>query len=153
MTLLAATALSRHDHDGARLFQPIELAIAAGDRVAVRGPSGIGKTLLLRTLTLLDSADDGELFFRGEPLASDKIPSFRRQVFLLAQSSPMVSGTVRENLELPFALRSRGRKELSDPDARQLLAQFGLEKHYERSAAELYPHYTYDLTIGYLKCC
>jgi putative ABC transport system ATP-binding protein len=46
----------------------IDLAIAAGEFVALEGPSGSGKTSLLQLLGTLDRPDEGQIFFEGREL-------------------------------------------------------------------------------------
>jgi putative ABC transport system ATP-binding protein len=46
----------------------VDLAVAAGEFVALEGPSGSGKTSLLQLLGALDRPDDGQIFFEGREL-------------------------------------------------------------------------------------
>lgn len=48
------------------VLRGVDLAVAAGERVSVRGESGAGKTTLLQILGGLDAPDSGELFWNGE---------------------------------------------------------------------------------------
>jgi putative ABC transport system ATP-binding protein len=86
------------------LLQDVSLAISGGDRLALVGPAGCGKTLLLRALAQLDPVDAGEVLWRGESLAPAAIPAYRSQVTYLHQRSALLAGTVEENLKWPFTL-------------------------------------------------
>lgn len=87
------------------LLYDVSLAITRGDRLALMGPAGSGKTLLLRGLAQLDAVDAGDVLWRGESLAPTAIPAFRSQVIYLHQRSALLTGTVEENLKWPFTLR------------------------------------------------
>lgn len=103
--LLAAKGLGRSLPDGTWLLRDVNLAVRSGERVAIAGPTGAGKTLLLRALALLDPIDAGEVRFRGRPTATFDAPTFRSRVMYLSQRPVIVPGTVEENLRLPFSLR------------------------------------------------
>ncbi len=65
---------------------PVDLDLAAGECVAVLGPSGAGKTLLLRAIADLDP-NEGEASLGGEPRSSMSGPAWRRRVGYLAAES------------------------------------------------------------------
>ncbi|HEX6199680.1 MAG TPA: ATP-binding cassette domain-containing protein [Thermoanaerobaculia bacterium] len=103
--ILEAAGLGRRAPGGGPwLLRGVSLALAPGDRLAVEGPTGAGKTVLLRALALLDPVDEGEVRFRGRSPADREVPAFRRRVAYLHQSPALAEGTVEENLRLPFRL-------------------------------------------------
>jgi putative ABC transport system ATP-binding protein len=87
------------------LLRDISLHVEAGARLAVVGPSGSGKSLLLRALALLDPLDEGAITWRGAPAGSQGVPDYRRQVMYLPQQPALFEGNVEENLKQPFALK------------------------------------------------
>ena len=110
--LLAADAIERRAlRTGTPLLRPITLTLAAGRRVALGGPSGAGKSVLLRALALLDPLAAGTLRWRGEVVARDAVPRYRRDVAYLRQRPALFDGSVEDNLRAPFALRvAHGRR-------------------------------------------
>lgn len=105
--LLEAVRLGRRHPDGRKwLLRDVSVCLRPGDRAALVGATGSGKTLLLRALVLLDRVDTGQVLWRGETPRPDEIPAFRRQVALVHQRPVMFPGTVEENLRIPFALRA-----------------------------------------------
>ena len=106
-TLIQLRDLTRRDAKTKRLLlDKVNLSIHGGQRIGLVGPSGSGKSSLLRAIAKLDRCECGEVLFAGESISRDAVPTYRRQVIYLPQRSSFVSGTVRENLELPFHFRA-----------------------------------------------
>jgi putative ABC transport system ATP-binding protein len=97
----------RHQETGTALLNDVSLDIEAGMRLVVQGPSGAGKTLLLRALVLLDHLDAGEIFWEGKRVHSDAVPTLRKNVIYLHQRAVMLDSTVEGSLRRPFELLSR----------------------------------------------
>jgi len=76
----------------------IDLDVPAGEVVAVVGPSGAGKTSLIRLLNRLDDPAGGSVAYRGEPIDSIPVRALRRRVGFVFQAPVMFAGTVTENL-------------------------------------------------------
>ena len=83
--ILEASYLS-HQIASRWLWQDLSFSIAAGDRVALVGPSGAGKTILLRTLAALEPLQQGGICFGGRPLSDWEIPHYRARVMYLPQT-------------------------------------------------------------------
>ncbi len=84
------------------LIRDVTLALSAGERVSLVGPSGSGKSVLLRALALLDPLDEGQLLWHGQPIGCELIPQYRSKVIYLHQRPALVEGSVLDNLLLPF---------------------------------------------------
>lgn len=80
----------------------ISVAVGSGERIAIVGPTGAGKTVLLRAMALLDPVDEGEILWRGRPIGDAAVPGFRRRAIYLHQRPALVEGTVDANLRRPF---------------------------------------------------
>jgi len=120
---LEARDLVRHGDEGEMLLDRVCLTLRAGEAVALQGASGSGKTLLLRSLALVDALDGGEVRFRGEPVADDDVPAFRSRVVLALQEPALFAGTVRENLERPFQLRVHAHRRFDSDRVSDLLTR------------------------------
>lgn len=123
--LLEARGLTRNKPGGGFLLDDIHLAIGPSERVAIVGPSGAGKTLLLRALAMLDAIDAGELLWRGQSVACGETPAFRAQVIYLNQRPAILEGTVEDNLRLPFSLAVHRERRFDRDRAIHGLEQFG----------------------------
>lgn len=91
-------------HGGDWLFRHQSCAVRAGDTIGLTGAIGSGKTLLLRSLAMIDPLDEGVIEWQGEPVTGPLVPRFRAQVIYLHQSAVLFSGTVEDNFRHPFQL-------------------------------------------------
>ncbi|MBN1836002.1 MAG: ATP-binding cassette domain-containing protein [Spirochaetales bacterium] len=102
---------------------------------AVVGPSGGGKTTLLRCLNRLTSPDSGEILFHGQPIEHIDPVDLRRRVVMLAQLPVIFPGDVQENLLAGCRFSERP---LPEQDAlTAMLRRVGLNKPLEEDAARL----------------
>ena len=129
--LLEARSLSRRA--GERwLLREQSLTIDGGERIALAGPSGAGKTVLLRALALLDPLDDGEIRLHGRPVEPARAPSYRRRVAYLHQAPALADATVEANLELPFSLALHRRRRFDRAAVVELLGRLGKDEEFLR---------------------
>ncbi len=112
---------------GRDLVRGLDLDLAGGEVVAVRGPSGGGKTSLLRTIAGLQDAPAGTITLRGQDTETLGWPAFRRQVVLVSQKPVIFPGSVEANLARPFAYRSALGAHLDREAARRLLDRLRLD--------------------------
>ncbi|MGW5328775.1 ABC transporter ATP-binding protein [Streptomyces sp. NPDC004014] len=83
---------------GGEVLRGVDLTVRPGERLAVVGPSGAGKTTLSRLLAGIDSPGAGSVTVGGVPIASLEPELLRRQVVLVTQEHHVFLGTVRDNL-------------------------------------------------------
>jgi putative ABC transport system ATP-binding protein len=98
------------------------------------GPSGVGKTTLLRLLNKLISPTQGEIYYRGQALKDLQSVQLRQQVVLLSQQPVMFDTTIRDNLIIGCQF---AKKQI--PDETQLLQMLGelsLEKDLDADASK-----------------
>lgn len=110
-----------------RVLDAVELEIQAATFTDVVGPSGAGKTMLLRALARLLPAAEGTLTLEGRPATDFAPQEWRTLVALLPQTASMQPGTVRENLLLPWTLKIRhGVAPPDEAELRDALVRVGL---------------------------
>lgn len=98
----------------------------------IAGPSGSGKSSLLRLLDRLVDPARGEVRFRGRDVRSYDVLALRRTVSLVPQLPALIEGTVADNIE--FAARLAGRS----PDVGLVLDHAGLDASFaDRDASRL----------------
>jgi len=117
------------------------LAVAAGEIIAIMGPSGSGKSTLLHCLAGIYRPDSGEIWFDGERVDNwneDRRTKLRRTafgfVFQFGQLVPELS--MADNVALPLLLNRVSRKE-AYARALSWLARLGLEGLEGRRSGEL----------------
>ncbi|ELP69412.1 ABC transporter ATP-binding protein [Streptomyces turgidiscabies] len=89
----------RYAYDrGGEVLRGVDLTVRPGERLAVVGPSGAGKTTLCRLLAGVDEPRSGTVTVGGVPVSSLGPEELRRQVVLVTQEHHVFLGTVRENL-------------------------------------------------------
>jgi putative ABC transport system ATP-binding protein len=84
--------------DGRWIWQEISFSVNPGDRLAVVGASGTGKSLLLRAIAALDPVQAGEIWFAGRALRDWSIPQYRAQVIYLHQRPALPEGSIEAAL-------------------------------------------------------
>ncbi|MFE4819863.1 ABC transporter ATP-binding protein [Streptomyces sp. NPDC056704] len=89
----------RYSYDrGGEVLRGVDLTVRPGERLAVVGPSGAGKTTLSRLLAGIDAPRSGSVTVGGVPIADLDPEQLRRQVVLVTQEHHVFLGTVRDNL-------------------------------------------------------
>lgn len=117
------------------IFKDLSMTLKDGEILAILGPSGIGKTTLIKTLTGLEEAQSGQVVMNGKEYdVSD--PAMTSQIGLIFQDFNLFSHlTVRENINLaPINVKKVSRVE-ADKKTDDLLAKLGLTEQ-----ANLYPY-------------
>jgi len=134
--LLEAAGVWRRRPDGAGwLLEDVSLQLMPGARLALRGPSGAGKTLLLRSLALLDPVDAGQVLYHGQPVRREEVPPFRARVIYLHQSPVMLGQTVEEALRRPFGLGVHRRRSFDRARIVGWLGKLGRDESFLQQAA------------------
>ncbi len=95
---------------GTWVFRGVSLTIEPGQRIALVGPSGSGKSLLLKSLALLHPFDEGRVDWFGEKVGGNRVPAFRSEVMYVPQRAPEVDGLVEEFLKVPFSFAANAAK-------------------------------------------
>jgi ATP-binding cassette, subfamily C, bacterial CydD len=85
----------------------VSLTIAPGERIAVAGASGAGKSSLLALLLRFVEPSDGRIEAGGLPLDSIAMDAWRRQIAWVPQHPALMSGSVAANIALGQAGASR----------------------------------------------
>jgi ATP-binding cassette subfamily B protein len=106
--------------DAAPAVQGIDLTIPRRGHVAVVGPSGAGKTTVMSLVLRFLEPQAGEILLDGVPYSALTHDDVRRRMAYVEQESPVVPGTIRENLT--FSEPGTG-----DEDLHRVLAEVQLD--------------------------
>lgn len=91
----------RYAYDrGGEVLSDVDLTVRPGERLAVVGPSGAGKTTLSRLLAGVDAPTAGSVTVGGVPVVALGPEQLRRQVVLVTQEHHVFLGSVRDNLRI-----------------------------------------------------
>jgi ATP-binding cassette subfamily B protein len=100
---------------GVPVLRGVTLEIPAGETHAIVGPTGAGKSTLVKLLLRLEDPTGGGVYLDGVALPSLRLESLRGALGYVAQDVFLFSGTIRENV-------AYGRPGASDADVRGALA-------------------------------
>ncbi|MEV6283461.1 ABC transporter ATP-binding protein [Kribbella sp. NPDC051770] len=89
---------ARYAPGAAPAIQNISLEIPRRGHTAIVGPSGAGKTTIFSLLLRFLNPDSGQLVLDGLPLQHWPLEDLRRRIVYVEQDTPLVPGTLRENL-------------------------------------------------------
>jgi len=110
----------------------VELDIAPGKIIAVVGESGSGKSTLACCIAMLESWDEGEIYFRGRDLAKlsgNDLRTFRREMQLILQDSAAALNprfTALEAVEEPLVIQSTKNTDERRREALRSMERVGL---------------------------
>ena len=85
---------------GAPVLNGATLTVHPGERIAIAGPSGGGKSTLLRLLLRLDEPQCGEIHLGSTPLHDVARSDVHAHMALFSQDSPVFIDTIRNNLRI-----------------------------------------------------
>ena len=80
----------RKSFDGQEVIKGIDFEVKPGEIFVIMGPSGSGKSVLLKHLIGLEAPDAGEILIDGEPIASGDIAA-KYRVALVFQSGALLN--------------------------------------------------------------
>ena len=91
------------------LIRHINLKVAPGQRVAIVGPTGCGKTTLINLLMRFYDVNDGQIILSGQSIMDVTRESLRQSFGMVLQDTWLKTGTVRDNIRM-------GREDVTDDE-------------------------------------
>lgn len=104
---------------GIEILHDVSFTIAPGEKLAIVGPTGSGKSTIIRLLGRFYDFDDGQIFLDGIDLNRIHTRDLRRRIGVVLQDFHIFSGTIYDNIALGDASITRERAEAA---ARQVNA-------------------------------
>ena len=111
-----------------QILSDFNLTVEENKILAIVGPSGGGKTTLLRMLAGLEKIDSGEIIYNGAPLPIDELEKRNLLGFVFQDFQLFPHLTVLENLVLSPIKTMNMAKNVAEKKAVELLEKLGLEK-------------------------
>jgi len=99
---------------GTPILTDISFEVFPGNRLAIIGPSGAGKTSLLRLLNRLSEPTSGKIYLENHNYQKIPVIELRRQVMLVAQEPKLLGMTVQQALAYPLTLQQLPPTEIQD---------------------------------------
>lgn len=113
-----AESVSFAYEEGTPVVLDVSLAVASGERLALVGPTGAGKSTLAKLLVRLYDPDGGAVTFGGADLRDLRLASLRERIVLVPQEGHLFSGTIADNVRL-------ARPQSTDGEVAGALAKIG----------------------------
>jgi ABC-type multidrug transport system fused ATPase/permease subunit len=115
------------------VLEDVSFTVEAGEKLAVVGAPGAGKSTLVNLLMRFYEPQRGEIRLDGRPIASLEVAELRRRIGLVLQDVFLFSGTIESNLGLgdprvtPERIRDAARQVHADPFIARLDGGYGAE--------------------------
>ena len=113
------------------VLKGIDLTVMKGEVISIIGPSGGGKSTFLRCLNLLETPDEGKIFFEGTDIMTHKkdISKYRQKIGMVFQNFNVFPNlTVLDNITLAPMLEKKIPRKDAEEEAMALLKRIGLEE-------------------------
>ncbi len=106
-------------------LRDVTLVVRDGERIALVGPTGAGKSTLAKLMARLYDPSIGEVSYGGMDLRRGTHASLRQRIVVVPQEGFLFNGTIRENVRL-------ARITATDAEVEAALDRLGVLAHFER---------------------
>jgi ATP-binding cassette subfamily B protein len=123
--LVVDSVTFRYPGTGADVLRDISLTVEGGERVALVGPTGAGKSSLAKLIARMYDPTEGSVSFGGVDLRSVTVGSLREQIVVVPQEGFLFDGTIADNLRV-------ARAEATDAELIAALDAIGVLARFEQ---------------------
>jgi len=125
------------NYEELHVLKDINIKFKKGTSTALVGPTGSGKTVLLRLIDLLETPSSGTVYFEGVDAneSNNMCLEIRRHIGMVFQKPIAFRDSVYDNIA--YGLRVRGKTENMDEKIKEMLKVIGLEGYDNRKAIKL----------------
>lgn len=106
--LQSSVELLRFEHvdftysDGTKALDDVSFSIKKGERIAIVGPSGAGKTTFVNLIPRFYDPSKGRILLNGYPLEEYTLPSLRKAISIVSQDNFLFNLSVEDNITYGF---------------------------------------------------
>ncbi len=118
------------------VLRGVSLTVEKGEVLAIIGPTGTGKTTLLRLLDHLDKPFSGKIVFDGREVTSRLKTEVRRKISMVLQKPVVFDASVYDNVAYPLRIRKHEKKAIPEK-VNGMLKTVGLDGYQKRNARTL----------------
>src|SRR5881392_2730080 len=122
--------------DGRLVLKGISFQVERGEVFVIMGPSGSGKSVLLKHIIGLEKPDGGDILIEGESIQSDSVMDKYRMAMVFQSGALLNSLTVGENVGLYLAEHRLKKQEEIDRIVTEKLEFLGLKNVKDRNPSE-----------------
>jgi len=127
----------RKSFGGQEVLKGIDLEVRPGEIFVIMGPSGSGKSVLLKHLIGLETPDAGEILINGEPVTSPEVAAKYRMALVFQSGALLSSLTVGENVGLYLTEHRLKTPEEIKKIVTEKLADVGLKDVLDKMPSDL----------------
>jgi ATP-binding cassette subfamily B protein len=110
--------------DGDPVLHGVDLVLPEGEKLALVGPTGAGKSTLAKLMARLYDPTEGRVTFAGIDLRDAQVRSLRTRITVVPQEGYLFAGTIVDNIRI-------GRPDATDGDVRDALSSLDLLARFE----------------------
>lgn len=118
------------DDDPVTVLHDVSVTVEAGERLALVGPTGAGKSTLAKLMARLYDPGTGTVRLGGLDLRDATLQSLRERIVVVPQEGFLFNGTIRDNIHI-------GRAGATDAEIEEAVERLGLAEHFRSFPAGL----------------
>lgn len=112
-------------YDGRSILSDFNLSVAKGEKILIKGRSGIGKSTLFRIIMGFSVQDSGTISIEGVPVNADTVWDLRKRIAYVSQDTDIAHGKVKDLIDEVFSFKAN--KDILDrAELRQILSYLSL---------------------------
>ncbi|MCC5896142.1 MAG: ATP-binding cassette domain-containing protein [Alkalibacterium sp.] len=109
------------------ILDSLSFNVRKGERLTITGPSGGGKSTLLKIIASIVDPTQGKIYFNGKDIQENDPLAYRQKVAYFFQNATLFDQTVRDNVSFPYEIRD---EEFDEEKCVRMLERVKLDRSY-----------------------